>query len=143
MNTPGSHEEYAVTADLYDYVVPYRTRADINFFVEAARASGGPVLEVGCGTGRVLIPTARGGTDIVGLDLSPHMLQVCRERLKNEPEAVRSKTWLVQADMRHFDLEGPSNSSPCHSGHSSISQLSMTNFPVCIRFTGIWSRGDD
>jgi len=104
MNAPGSYEEYAVTADLYDYVVPYRTRADIDFFVEAARASGGPILEVGCGTGRVLIPTARGGTDIVGLDLSPHMLQVCRERLKNEPEAVRSKIRLVQADMRHFDL---------------------------------------
>jgi SAM-dependent methyltransferase len=97
MNTPGSHEEYAVTADLYDYVVPYRTRADIDFFVEAARASGGPVLEVGRGTGRVLIPTARGGTDIVGLDLSPHMLQVCRERLKNEPEAVRSKTRLLSS----------------------------------------------
>jgi SAM-dependent methyltransferase len=104
MNAPGSYEEYAVTADLYDYVVPYHTRADIGFFVEAARASGGPILEVGCGTGRVLIPTARVGTDIVGLDLSPHMLQVCRERLKNEPEAVRSKTRLVQADMRHFDL---------------------------------------
>jgi SAM-dependent methyltransferase len=104
MDLAGGYEEYAFTADLYDYVVPYRTRGDVDFFVEAAKASGGPVLEVGCGTGRVLIPTARAGVEIVGLDLSPHMLQVCRTRLQNEPEAVQSRVRLVQADMRHFDL---------------------------------------
>jgi SAM-dependent methyltransferase len=104
MNARGSYEEYAVTADLYDYVVQYRTRADVDFFVDTARASGGPVLEVGCGTGRVLIPTARAGIEIVGLDLSPHMLQVCRERVQNEPEGVRSRIQLIQADMRNFDL---------------------------------------
>jgi len=65
-----SNDEYSVIADFYDYVVPYRTRQDIDFFVDAARKSGGPVLEVGCGTGRVLIPTARAGIVIVGLDLS-------------------------------------------------------------------------
>jgi ubiquinone/menaquinone biosynthesis C-methylase UbiE len=52
--TPG-YAEYAFIADLYDYVVPYRERQDVAFFVEAAQASGGPVLEVGCGTGRILI----------------------------------------------------------------------------------------
>ena len=46
-----------------------------------------PQLELGCGTGRVLIPTARAGVDMVGLDLSPHMLQVCQTRVLNEPEA--------------------------------------------------------
>lgn len=104
MSLAGGYEEYAFIADLYDYVVPYRTRPDIDFFVEAAQAAGGPVLEVGCGTGRVLIPTARAGVDIVGLDLSPHMLQVCQNRLRNEQEAVRSRVQLVQADMRDFDL---------------------------------------
>jgi SAM-dependent methyltransferase len=104
MNPPRSYEEYAVTADLYDYVEPYRTRTDIDFFVNAALTSGGPVLEVGCGTGRVLIPTARAGIDIVGLDLSPHMLGVCRERSQNEHEGVRSRIQLIHADMRNFDL---------------------------------------
>ena len=55
-------ELYAATAEFYDYVVPYQTREDVAFFVEAAQASGRPVLEVGCGTGRVLIPTARAGS---------------------------------------------------------------------------------
>jgi SAM-dependent methyltransferase len=98
-----SNEEYGAIADLYDYVVPYRARQDIDFFIEAARSSGGPVLEVGCGTGRVLIPTARTGIDIVGLDLSPGMMGICRKRLLEETDAVRARVRLVQADMRNFD----------------------------------------
>jgi len=104
MNHAGGYEEYAVTADLYDHVVPYRDRPDVPFFVEAAQESGGPVLEVGCGTGRILIPTARARIEIVGLDLSSHMLDVCRKRLLKEPKDVQSRVQLVEADMRHFAL---------------------------------------
>ncbi len=96
--------EYATIAELYDYVVPYQNRADVSFFVEAATLAGGPVLEVGCGTGRVLIPTARAGVEITGLDLSPHMLAVCRKHIKAEPKPVRSRVRLVEGDMRHFEL---------------------------------------
>lgn len=106
MTLAGGYDEYAAIADLYDHVVPYRDRLDIAFFVEAALKAGSPVLEVGCGTGRVLIPTARAGVDIVGLDLSAHMLAVCRQRLLDEPEAIQSRVRLVQADMRRFDLGG-------------------------------------
>ena len=81
MNRCGGYDEYGFVAEFYDYVVPYRDRQDVTFFVEAAKESGGPVLEIGCGTGRVLILTARAGIQVVGLDLSPHMLRVCRERL--------------------------------------------------------------
>lgn len=98
------YEEYAFVADLYDHITPYRDRPDVAFFVEAATAAGSPVLEVGCGTGRVLIPTARAGVEVVGLDLSPHMLAVCRHRLQEESEAVRGRVRLVEADMRNFDL---------------------------------------
>ena len=101
---PGGYDQYAFVADLYDHVVPYRGRPDVPFFVDAARESGGPVLEVGCGTGRVLIPTARAGIEIVGLDASAPMLAICRARLREEPEAVQGRAQLVQADMRAFDL---------------------------------------
>lgn len=104
MTQSGSYDEYLSIAELYDYVVPYRNRPDAAFFVEAAKESGGSVLEVGCGTGRVLIPTAQAGVEIVGLDLSPHMLEVCRGRLKAESEEVRSRVQLVQGDMRQFEL---------------------------------------
>jgi SAM-dependent methyltransferase len=98
------YKEYAFVADLYDYVSPYHDRPDVDFFVEAAVSSGGSVLEVGCGTGRILIPTARAGVTITGFDLSVHMLDVCRQKLAQEPVAVRERVNLVQGDMRSFDL---------------------------------------
>jgi len=101
-----SGDEYGSVADLYDHVTPYRDRADVAFFVDAASAAGSPVLEIGCGTGRVLIPTARAGIEIVGLDLSPGMLEVCRQRLRQEPDAVQQRVTLVHSDMRQFDLGG-------------------------------------
>ena len=104
MDPAGGYQDYAFVADLYDHVAPYATRPDVDFFVAAAQAAGGPVLEVGCGTGRILIPTARAGVDIVGLDLSPHMLRICQQHLLDEPTAVQSRVRLHQADMRNFDL---------------------------------------
>ncbi len=99
-----SADEYATIADLYDHVVPYRDRPDVDFYIAAARESGGPVLEVGSGTGRVLIPTARAGIPITGLDLSPSMLAVCRQRVAAEPAEVRARIELVEGDMRTFEL---------------------------------------
>jgi len=105
MDPSGGYADNPFLAEFYDSVVPYRERQDVNFFVEMARQSGGPVLELGCGTGRVLIPIAKSGIEIVGLDGSPLMLSVCREKLLSESEAVRSKvTGLVQGDMRAFEL---------------------------------------
>ena len=95
---------YEFIADLYDHVVPYRDRPDVPFFVDSAKESGGPVLELGCGTGRILIPTARAGIEIVGLDLSPPMLEVCRARLGEESSDVQSRVQLVEGDMCRFDL---------------------------------------
>lgn len=97
-------DEYASIADLYDHVTPYRERPDVAFYVEEAIRTQGPVLEIGCGTGRVLIPTARAGVEIVGLDASPQMLDVCRGRLHAEPAEVQARVTLVPGDMRRFDL---------------------------------------
>jgi SAM-dependent methyltransferase len=98
------HDEYAAAAEFYDWVTPYEARQDVAFFVEVARAAPGPVLELGCGTGRVLIPTARAGARIAGLDASSSMLAACRRKIENEPEDVQSRVTLVLGDMRLFDL---------------------------------------
>lgn len=98
-------DPYAAVAEYYDYVTPYASRGDVGFYVEEARASRGPVLEIGCGTGRVLIPTARAGVGVVGLDASARMLDRCREFLADEPEVVRRRVQLVEGDMRSFALE--------------------------------------
>lgn len=96
--------DYDPVADLYDHIATYAARQDVAFWVEAAREAGGEVLEVGCGTGRVLVPTARAGIAVTGLDLSPQMLAVCREKLAAEPPEVRGRVRLIEADMRRFDL---------------------------------------
>jgi SAM-dependent methyltransferase len=62
------------------------------------------VLEVGSGTGRILIPIARAGISIVGLDRSHGMLQRCLEKIAQEPPEVRDRIEVRRADMRTFDL---------------------------------------
>ena len=98
------YDEYAFAGEFYDFVVPYCERKHVGFFVEMALEAAGPVLEIGCGTGRVLIPTARAGVEIVGMDSSSKMLAVCGEKLELEPEEVRSRVRLAKGDMRYFDL---------------------------------------
>jgi SAM-dependent methyltransferase len=97
-------DEYAAAAEFYDYVPPYSERTDVAFWTAAALESGGPVLEIGCGTGRVLVPTARAGIEILGIDLSQSMLAVCRQKLAQEPAEVQARVTLAAADMRDFQL---------------------------------------
>lgn len=71
--------DYDAIARLYD---PWSTAVieDIAFYVDEAVASGGPVVELGVGTGRIAIPTAMAGIDVIGVDSSQGMLDVCAER---------------------------------------------------------------
>lgn len=93
-----------IISSLYDFVPVYSSRADVAFYVEEARVSGGDVLEIGCGTGRVLIPTARAGIAINGLDESSEMLARCEASLHREPANVRDRVRLHRADARDFNL---------------------------------------
>jgi SAM-dependent methyltransferase len=82
----------------------YNARADVGFYVEEARNAKGTVLELGCGTGRILLPIARAGSTIVGLDSSNQMLARCRAKLAAEPAAVQGRVTLQQRDIHDFDL---------------------------------------
>jgi SAM-dependent methyltransferase len=70
----------------------------LDFYVGLAKAAGGPVLDVGCGTGRILLPCLQAGVDIEGLDLFPGMLQ----RLREKAATLGLKPTLHQADMAVF-----------------------------------------
>ena len=95
--------DYEVTAAFYDHFASVK-RADIDFFVGLSVDAKGPVLELGCGTGRILIPTAAAGVDITGLEQSSHMLAACRSKLAQQPAPVATRARLVQGDMRDFSL---------------------------------------
>src|SRR5512137_1095520 len=86
-------------AEYYDYVVPVAERADAEFFLSYAKAQGDPILELGCGTGRVLLELAKAGHRITGLDLSQRMLARCREKLAALPSESQSRVSLVHGDM--------------------------------------------
>ena len=102
--TTGGYDDFEEIGLLYDSVTLYKARPDVAFYVEEALAHGGMVLEVGCGTGRILIPAARQGVEITGLDKSSRMLAQCEARLADEPPEVQQNVTLVRADMRDFDL---------------------------------------
>jgi SAM-dependent methyltransferase len=98
------YDAIASIAEFYDATLVYQERKDVEFYVAEARAAGGPVLELGCGTGRVLLPTARAGVEIAGLDASANMLARCQAKLDAEPEAVRARAALVRGDLADFEL---------------------------------------
>lgn len=94
-------DEYTTLADFYDDVYAFRTQ-DVDFYTAKAREQQGPILEVGCGTGRVTLPLLATGEEIYGIDASPAMLRLLRHKLAGRPELLPR---FYEGDMRHFDLD--------------------------------------
>ncbi len=99
-----AYEYEPFLAEYYDLVPAYTARGDREFYVDEARSAGGKTLELGCGTGRILIPTAQAGCEIVGLDTSESMLTTCREKLLEQPNDVQERATIVHGDMTNFHL---------------------------------------
>ena len=78
---------------------------DVRFYVEEAQRAGSPVLELGCGTGRSLIPVAQAGIDVVGLDRSEAMLSIAKKHISGLGAETRKRIRLEHGDMRSFSLE--------------------------------------
>ena len=84
---------------LYDWEYR-RRRDDIRFYRTLADERGGPVLDLGCGTGRLLVPLVRDRHRVAGLDLSGAMLARAAARLARLPPAARRRALLVRGDLR-------------------------------------------
>jgi SAM-dependent methyltransferase len=98
-------QSYQICAQHYDSAyASMNDLTDAAFYLDLAKECGGPVLEIGCGTGRVLLPVARAGIEIHGLDNSAPMLAVLKENLAREQAAVREKVTVHAGDMREFRL---------------------------------------
>jgi SAM-dependent methyltransferase len=95
----GGASPYDSIARLYD---PWSRSVteDVDFYVAEAVAAGGPVVELGVGTGRIAVPVAAAGVTVIGVDSSPAMLEVCAERA-----AAAGVAELV--DLRLGDLRDP------------------------------------
>ena len=96
-------DTYVVSAKYYDEAYKEKQNlADLPFYLDLAKQIGGPVLELACGTGRVLLPIARQGIAIHGVDTSVPMLAELAKKLEREPKDVRELVSTVHADIRSF-----------------------------------------
>ena len=94
-------DDYDLYARFYDLDFGNRTE-DLEMYRQFARRCGSPILELACGTGRVLLPLAEEGYRITGIDVSPAMLAVARR--KAEAAGLTKRVTLVEQDMRRLDL---------------------------------------
>jgi SAM-dependent methyltransferase len=88
---------YDAIAALYD---PWSRSVteDVDFYVAQARKAGGPVVELGVGTGRIAVPVAKAGVRVIGIDDSEGMLALCRSRA--EGAGVSDLVELRLGDLR-------------------------------------------
>jgi SAM-dependent methyltransferase len=92
-------------ADYYDESPIVKGRLqDVMFYCNAAREYGDPILELGCGTGRITMELAEAGKRITGLDLSERMLERAVKKRARLLVEARERVHLVQGDMTRFDL---------------------------------------
>jgi len=90
-------------ASFYDYYVTGVT-GDVEFYVNEALKANSPVLELGCGTGRILLPVAKSGVEIVGLDNSHEMLEIAKKKIGSMNISIQKRIEIVDGDMRNFSL---------------------------------------
>ena len=96
--------EDAELARIYDLIsAPYDE--DLGWYRELAAEAGDRVLELACGSGRVLVPLARAGCSVVGVDVSPPMLALARERLAAAGPEVAGRVRLVESAMGALALD--------------------------------------
>ena len=95
--------EYDNLAEYYDQEWRNLTQ-DIPFLVDLSKKTGGPVLELACGTGRITFPVAQEGIEIWGIDNSAEMLTIGRKKLLTYPLEIRDKVRFIEADMKDFEL---------------------------------------
>lgn len=88
---------------LYDQLYR-RRRRDVAFYLRCAERYGGPVLELGTGSGRVALALARAGAEVVGVDAMPSMLRAAKARLAKLPASAAERVTLMHADLRRVRL---------------------------------------
>jgi SAM-dependent methyltransferase len=97
-----------VGMDMYELIAPYYDlehagyQEDVDLYLNYALAVGSPVLELGCGTGRLLEPLVCRGIEVVGVDSSPAMLALARKRLQESN--LLKHVELIEADARTLRL---------------------------------------
>lgn len=103
------YEADSLNTEIYDalaasIITGSSVEGDIDFYRRLAAETGGPILDVGCGTGRVAVALATDGHEVVGVDLSAPMLRLAEQRRAALSADVAARLSFQQADMATLDL---------------------------------------
>ncbi len=79
---------------------------DLSLYLECAERAGAPILDIGCGTGRVTLALAEAGHEILGVDLSENMLKIATAKIAEYPQAVQNRIEIQQMDMSELNIPG-------------------------------------
>jgi SAM-dependent methyltransferase len=91
-------------AAIYDATIPGSFRGDVDWYRQQARECGGPVLELGAGTGRITLTLAHDGVVVHALDCDAGMLAALCRKVAAATDDVRARVEIIDADMRTFEL---------------------------------------
>lgn len=115
-------------ASLYDRLDELSDFEDLAFYEWFVGAADGPTLDVGCGTGRIMLPLLEKGREVVGLDSSEEMLAVCRASLERRGLTAE----LRSGDMRNFDLGAGRFGTVMIPGYSAQLLVEEADFRSCL-----------
>ncbi len=97
----------------YDETVGTSGKAEINWYLTKINQYGGPVLDLGCGTGRIALLVARQGYNVVGIDKSEGMLTLFKRKLKKEPVDIQKRISIKKGSLSSFHLNQHFNTIIC------------------------------
>ena len=100
----GAESLFVTAYDAFLASGPPPVLGDVAFYERVARDTGGPVLELACGTGRIALALAEAGHDVTGVDLSEGMLSFARRKAVALPPEAGSRLTLARQDMTAIDL---------------------------------------
>ncbi len=89
------------SSEFYDY---HADQNDRDFYLGYAKNTTGKILDLGCGTGRILIPIAKTGKKITGIDNSEHMLKICKDKIDKEFNSKEKNISLKNISLKNISL---------------------------------------
>jgi 2-polyprenyl-3-methyl-5-hydroxy-6-metoxy-1,4-benzoquinol methylase len=108
----GSHASDPVVK-YYDLTLGVSGKHETAWYLDNIHTSGGPVLDLGCGTGRLSLLVAREGFHVTGLDQSPGMLHLFNDKLNQESKEIRKRIQVSRQKMSDFSLDRKFNTIIC------------------------------
>jgi SAM-dependent methyltransferase len=99
---------------------------DLALYMALARRTGGPIVELAAGSGRIAVPLAADGHDVVGIDLDPAMLARARQRLEASDASVAQRLTLVEGDL----LDAPGIAAIANPGPYALAFIALNSILI-------------